>query len=86
MTPPAARSRPASACQPARGHGDPARAMTLPGPSRRIIVVPVEAPERAPAEPAGPQPAPEREPVPAGPPEPVPAETPEREREPAFAP
>lgn len=82
MTPPAARSRPATARQPARAHSDPARAMTLPGPSRRIIVVPIEAP----AEPAGPDPAPEREPVPAGPVEPAPTETPEREREPAFAP
>ena len=44
--------------------------MTLPGPSRTIIVEPVERPEQAPAEPAPerePAPAPEKEPEPSAP-------------------
>lgn len=48
--------------------------MTLPGPSRTIIVEPIERPERAPA-PA--EPGREREPAPA---EPAPA-TPEKQPE-----
>jgi hypothetical protein len=61
--------------------------MTLPGPSRRIIVQPLEAPavpdERDPvAEPGLPAHAPRPEPVPASPerePEPVREPVPERE-------
>lgn len=50
--------------------------MSLPGPSRTIIVEPVEEPATAPV--------PEREPATAPEPEPVPASPePEREREPA---
>jgi hypothetical protein len=54
--------------------------MTLPGPSRKIIVVPIEVPAR---------PKPQRDPEPAPPSEPAPereparpAETPERQPEP----
>ena len=47
--------------------------MTLPGPSRTIIVEPVKRPERAPV------PDPQREPVRQ--PEPAKEPTPERERE-----
>jgi hypothetical protein len=56
---------------------DPAR-MTLPGPSRRIVVQPVEEP--APAEPAVPVPVP----APAPEREPAPAPAPDREPEPAV--
>ena len=58
--------------------------MTLPGPSRTIIVEPVEAPERPATEPAPAEPEPEpapAEPAPEeAPAEPVPA-APEREEE-----
>ncbi len=59
--------------------------MSLPGPSRTITVEPLEAPEKAPAPPAGPgrrepdrqepgpSPAPERRPEPARDPDEVPA-------------
>jgi hypothetical protein len=55
-------------------------AMTLPGPSRKITVVPIEVParpqpERDPSPAPPPDPAPEREPAP-------PAEPPERQPEP----
>ena len=50
----------------------PARG-SLPGPSRRITVEPVEVPVTAPREePAPPQPVPEREPAPARDPVPTP--------------
>jgi hypothetical protein len=46
---------------------------SLPGPSRRITVEPVEVPVTAPREePAPPQPVPEREPAPARDPVPTP--------------
>ena len=50
--------------------------MTLPGPSRTIIVEPIEAPESPPA------PEPEREPEPTPPEEPAPSGP---EKEPAKA-
>ena len=64
-------------CQEDRLTTDPIKAMTLPGPSRTIIVEPIEQPETSPAEPAT-EPAEEPNPEPA---EPVPE--PEREKEPA---
>ncbi len=65
-------------CQESVARGDPTVAMTLPGPSRTIIVEPIEQPGRAPAPR---EPAPEREPArEPSEPEPAPAE-PERERE-----
>jgi len=46
---------------------------SLPGPSRRITVEPVEVPVTVPREePAPPEPVPEREPAPAREPVPVP--------------
>ncbi len=55
--------------------------MTLPGPSRTIIVEPIEQPDRAPA-----QPEPAEDPAPSEPaPEPAeePVPEPDREKEPA---
>ena len=61
-------------CQEDRLTTDPIKAMTLPGPSRTIIVEPIEQPETSPAEPATePAEEPNTEPVPE----------PEREKEPA---
>ncbi len=63
---------------------DRTRAMTLPGPSRTIIVEPIEQPERSPAQPdpePATEPAPEPEEAPA---EPAPER--EREKEPAGSP
>ncbi len=54
--------------------------MTLPGPSRTIIVEPIEQPETAPA-----QPERERDPAPSEP-VPEPAEEPTPEREPGKEP
>ena len=63
-------SRPPGGVRKARRTADSIKVMTLPGPSRTIIVEPIERPERAPA-----QPEPAKDPAPSEP-APEPAEEP----------